>query len=176
MADEPENAGVEQAPPKKGLSKKLLAIIGGAVVLQGVLFFVVFKFIGGSPEAAHGDQNPALEDANVPDVSGYAEVQLMRGFKVPNDQTGVLRIYDIDLSVVVPADKKEELETLFEERGGEIADRIARIVRGATEEMLREIDLRVLRAQIRTALQEIVRDEKLVQRVLIPKFLPIRAD
>lgn len=175
MAEEPQSAEVVvEGPKKKGLPKKTLGIVAGVAILQGVGFLVVFKMMGGSPEPAHGDQNPVIEPAASQPVQG-AEVRLLKSFKVPNDRAGVLRIYDIDLSIVIPIDRKEEVEQLVAERSASIADRVARIVRGATEQMLRETDLRALRDQLEMGIEEIIGDEDLVQRVLIPKFVPIRA-
>lgn len=177
MAEQPESAAdALDRKPKSKLPKKLMMVVGAVAVLQGVGFFVFFKFMGSGPEAAHGAGNPAIEApaeaANVPSV----EVSLLKSFKAPNDFGGVMCIYDCDLSVVVPEDCKAEMEKLVETRQGEIADRVSRIIRGADDRMLREPDLRVLRGQFTTALQEIVGDEKLIQRVLIPKLVPIRAD
>ncbi len=177
MADNPEQTTeAAEQPKKKGLPTKLLAIILGIAVVQGVGFFVVFKFFGGSPEAAHGEGNPVLEAVATTQPTVGAEVQLLKGFKVPNDKAGVLRIYDLDLSVVVDTEQKEDIEKLVEERKASIADTVARIVRGATARMLGEDDLRVLRGQLMQGLEDIFQDDTLVQRVLIPKFVPIRAE
>jgi flagellar basal body-associated protein FliL len=177
MAEEPQNpAGDESSEPKKkGFPKKTLGIVLGVAILQGAAFFAVFKFASSGPEAAHGEGSPAIEAASSQPTIG-AEVELLRSFKVPNDKSGVLRIYDLDLSVVVPLDEKERMTKLGADHGGEIADAVARIVRGATDRMLREDDLRILRGQLLDELRAITRDEELVRRVLIPKFVPIRAE
>lgn len=178
MADRPDNpsAQADEAGRRKRFSPRLLAIVGAVAVLQSAGFFVVFKVFGSHPEAAHGEHNPAIAGANASAGTKMAEVVVLKSFKVPNDQTGVLRIYDLDLSVVVPADQVRRMESLLEERSGEIGDRVARILRGATDEMLRENDLRVLKAQVQRALEELTRDKTLVQRVLIPRLMPIRAE
>lgn len=166
------------APPAKPRTKlpRTLGIVLGVAVAQGVAFFVIFKVAGGGPEAAHGEQSHAIEAAPSSQTAGGAEVALLRSFKVPNDKSGVLRVYDIDLSVVVAAADKARVETLVERHAGAIADCVAGIVRGATDRMLREDDLRVLRAQLLEGLREVTGDEHLIQRVLIPKFVPLRAE
>jgi flagellar basal body-associated protein FliL len=68
------------------------------------------------------------------------------------------------------------VEGLVKQRSGEIGDRIARILRSASDRVLKEDDLRALRQQVLETLREIVEDENLIQRVLIPRFVPMRAD
>lgn len=178
MANEPiENADAAEGGKKgKLFSLKKLAILGGVVVVQGVLFFVAFKLGGGGPQAVHGAGNPVIEDPAASQPVGGAEVSLLRSFKVPNDKTGVLRIYDVDLAVVVPEDQKDHMKALVQERNAEVSDRVAHIIRGATDRMLREEDLRILKAQLLKALQETTRGEIEIRSVLVPRFVPIRAE
>lgn len=177
MADEPESKAADESSEgkKRGLSKKTLGIVLGVALLQGIAFFVVFKLASGGPAAAHGEGSHAIEAATSQPAVG-AEVVVLKSFKVPNDKSGVLRIYDVDLSVVVPMHQKEHMTQLVDDRRGEISDAVARVVRGATDRMLREDDLRILRAQLQEELRNITHEEDLVQRVLIPKFVPIRAE
>lgn len=169
MADE-----VEQAAAKKGFPKKTIGIVLGIALLQGGAFFAVFKMAGGGPDPALADAAATAEEEGEMTTAG-AEVVLLKAFKVPNDKSGRMIIYDIDISVVVPQPRREPMVELVEERSGEIADRVARIIRGATPEMLGEDDLTILRDQIHRMLLEIVGDETLVRRVLIPRLVPIPA-
>ncbi len=126
----------------------------------------------GEKEGEHGAKDAAAKGS----VTGLGEVLVVKNFRVPNNKSGRLFIYDIDLSIVVAASDKERLEKMVKERNAEIADTIAQIIRRASEKTLTEDDLRALRYQIKEGLLEIIKDEKLVQRVLIPRFVPIRAD
>jgi len=177
MAEEPRNEAAEESskPGKKGVSKKKLGIVLGIALAQAAAFFVVFKLASGGPEAAHGEGSPAIETPTSQPMTG-AEVVLLKSFKVPNDKSGVLRIYDMDVSVVVPQEDKERMATLAAEHAGEIADAVSQIVRAATDHMLREDDLRILRGQFLDEIRTIMRDEENVRRVLIPRFVPIRAE
>ncbi len=134
------------------------------------------KPAGGEAQAEKEGAHGAKEGAAKGSVTGLAEVLVVKNFRVPNNKSGRLFIYDIDLSIVVTASDKERLEKTVKERNAEIADTIAQIIRRASEKTLTEDDLRALRYQIREGLLEIIHDEKLVQRVLIPRFVPIRAD
>lgn len=168
MADEPAMTEATAAPRR--FSKKTLGIVLAVAVVQGLAFFLIFKLAGGTPEPAHGEGSHALE---AKPAVGFSEVSLLKSFKVPNDKTGRLWIYDIDLSVVVKEDRKGRMLKIAEARAAEIGDRVARIVRAATDQMLREDDLEVLRGQLAEALAEVTEDESLIERVLIPRFVPI---
>ncbi len=175
MADEPAKTNAP-APRKKRLPLTL-GIVVGIAALQGVGFFLFFKFAGSKPAAAHGEASHAIEPPPATtQPAQVTEVQLLKGFRVPNNKTGRTWVYELDVSAVVPAGQKEKAQKLAEERAGEIADRIAGLVRGAAETTLREDDLRVLRGQFLEGLKEIIGDDKLIQRVLIPRFVPIRAE
>ena len=129
------------------------------------------------PAAAAKEGEPGVKDgAAKGSVTGLAEVLVVKNFRVPNNKSGRLFIYDMDLSIVVTASGKERLEKTVKERNAEIADTIAQIIRRASEKTLAEDDLQALRYQIKEGLLEIIQDEKLVQRILIPRFVPIRAD
>jgi flagellar basal body-associated protein FliL len=168
---ETENA--PDSPPKKKFPKTI-AIVAAIAVVQGAGFFAIFKFVGGGPKPAHGEENHAVESAPAAPVEeGVAEVLLLKSFKVPNDKSGRMFIVDIDISVVVAAGHKDKMKQIAEERAGEIGDRVARIVRWATPEMMAQDDLRILRSQLAEGLAEVIEDKQLVQRVLIPRFVPI---
>jgi flagellar basal body-associated protein FliL len=176
-----EEAAAAPMPHRK-LPITLIAVLGVSII-EAAGFFVAFKFTGSGPQvtqaaekepAKRGEAPPAPEPNAAP--PGQIELPVLRGFRVSNDKTGAMYIYDLDVSVVVKAADKEKMEALVKERGGEIGDSLARIMRGATERMLREHDLRALRNQVQEALAEIAGTNELVRRVLIPRFVPIRSD
>lgn len=172
MAEKTAKEG-SPAKPKKRMPTTL-AIVLGVAIAEAAVFFVVFKYVGGGPQEAHAAEAVTVEPATQP--VGLAEVPVLKNFRVPNDKLGRMYLYDLDLSVVVPEDQKERVEGLVQNRSGEIGDRIARIMRSATDRVLKEDDLRALRQQMLETLREIFEDEELVQRVLIPRFVPMRSD
>ncbi len=192
----------ENAAPAPKPKKKLPLILGlvlGISLVEGAGFFVAFKVFGGGPKPSYGgeDGRHAVE-VEKPATGGHGgksaasegegkkggegaeasatEVPLLQKFRVPNNQSGKTYIYDFDLTVVVAAGRKEAAEKLVAGHAGEIADRIAQIVRGAEQKALDEYDFKTVRQQIQRALGEIMGDEKLVERVLIPRCVPIRAE
>lgn len=171
MAEPQEKAGEAPAPKKK--FPKTLVIVLAVAVVQGGAFFAIFKFMGGHPAPAQAEASHAIETEAPKPAPGVAEVTLVKNFKVPNNKSGRVWLYDVDISIVVAVDQKDKLKQLVEERGGEIGDCIARIMRGATEQILREDDLRILREQVAEGLADITGDKALIQRVLIPRFVPI---
>lgn len=161
------------APPPKKKSKKLLFIIGGAVaLLQGAGLFLYFKMSGGGPAEAQAGHGPVIAPPPAPEAH-LTEVELLKSFRVPNDKTGRMQIFDIDISVVVPEDKHEAFTKLTEQRAAEVADRVSRVLRGATPDMMREDDLQLLREQLKHTLDELTGDPEMIVRILIPHFLPI---
>lgn len=176
MADKPGQS--EPASPKS-TKKRLpmtLGIVLGVAIAEAAVFFIVFKFSGSGPQPAHAEQSHAIEGPAASQPAAIAEVPLLKSFRVPNDKNGHMYIYDLDLSIVVPLDQKARMEGLVKQRAAEIGDRMARIMRSASDRMLKEDDLRALRQQMLEGLREIMEDESLIERVLIPRFVPMRAD
>lgn len=163
---------------KKGLPMPVI-IIAVITVAEAAAFFFAFKMLGGGPEPTHGAESG---EHYVEGEGGHettqptqlVEVPLLEKFRVPNKKSGATYMYDFDVFVVVPANHKEKVEQLKGERYGEIADRIAQIVRAADPAILNEDDLQTLRVQIQHVLGSIAEDEHLIQRVLIPRCVPIR--
>jgi hypothetical protein len=179
MMDESQEQSEPVAKPRKRLPKTavLIAIVS---VVEGGIFFGVMKMFGGGPQVAHG----ATEGDNVlhgespaqNEKGSSVEVELLQKFRVPNDKSGRLFIYDFDLSVKVSSKRKEEIEKLVSERKGELSDRVARIVRGNDPAVLNEADLKTIRTLLRNAIGELAGDPEIVQEVLIPRCVPIRSD
>jgi hypothetical protein len=168
----PEEAEANpQQTPKKGLPTKKIGIILGVAILQGGAFFAVFKMAGSSPDPAAATEMANLEET--PQSVGVAEIALLKRFRVPNEKRGTPYIYDMDLSVVVPENRRDDMDKIASERSAEIADEIAQVVRAATPDMLAEDRLEILRAQFHEVLTRITNDNELIQRVLIPRFVPL---
>ncbi|MCG3126164.1 MAG: hypothetical protein CHACPFDD_00994 [Phycisphaerae bacterium] len=176
MAEETKPAaGQEQAKPKKKLPMTMI-IVAGAMTLEAVAFFVAMKFMGSSPAPTHAEENPHVEAHAEEHTAATVEVSLLKRLRVPNSQNGRNYMIDLDLSVIVRGDKQALVEELVKTRMGEIQDRLSQIVRAAEGRLLAEPDLQGLRIQFKAALDEIIGDPEVVQRVLVPRFVPILAD
>lgn len=153
-----------------------LALVLGVALLEGGAFFIAFQWFG-TNEATYGQDGHVLEEAELVEIKTQ-EVELLRGFRVPNNKDGRLKVYDFDITVVVPADDNERLkdiETALESKMGEISDRTARVVRSASPRSLNEDDFRTLRLQLRQEYADVLRDPDAVIRVLIPRCVPMYA-
>jgi flagellar basal body-associated protein FliL len=183
MAEERKDAGKppEPAAPKvkKGLPKMLIVVIAVTVV-EGGLFFGAMKMFGGGPQVAHGAAagKDVLhgEDPHKTETVEAVEIELLTKFKVPNDKSGALFIYDLDLYVKVAKAKQAAIEALVSARKGELSDRVARIIRGNDAAVLNEADLKTLRTQVRNTLGDLAGDPEIIQEVLIPRCVPMRTE
>lgn len=174
----PAEESKEQTQEKKrGLPIVTISVILAVAVLEAGVFFVALKWFGGDAELAYGESGEHLLEENEVAEVKTAEVELLSGFRVPNDKDGRLRIYDIDVTVVVPADNEErhtEIVNAIEERRAELSDRAAQIIRSAGPRVMNEDDYRTLRHQFQRAFTDVLRDPDAVVRVLIPRCVPMR--
>jgi flagellar basal body-associated protein FliL len=185
MAEEKKDNGKPQEPAaaapkvKKGLPKTLIIVIAVTVV-EGGLFFGAMKMFGGGPQVAHGaaEGKDVLkgDDPHKSDTIEAVEIELLTKFRVPNDKSGALFIYDLDLYVKVAKAKQAAIETLVSSRKGELSDRVARIIRGNDAAVLNEADLKTLRTQVRNTLGDLAGDPEIIQEVLIPRCVPMRTE
>lgn len=163
--------------PAKGGSrmKTTLILVLVVAVVEGLGFFMVAKFFGGSPDPAYGaDGQHVAEVATT--QPGLVEIELLNRFKVPNKSSGRLYIYDLDVVVSVPTDREEPMRELVKSRMGALSDCVARVIRSADPEVLDEPELKTLRLQMQHALLGVTRDEEMINQVLIPRCVPMRAD
>lgn len=167
-----------QKPARKGGLKGTIILVAIVAVVEAGLFFAAMKMFGGGPQVAHGEQPDTnhLAGAEPAATKESVELELLAKFRVPNDKSGRLFIYDMDLYVKVDAEHKGAIEKVVKERKGELSDKVARIIRGNETDVLHEADLKSLRMQVRHALGELTGDAEIVQEVLIPRFVPMRAD
>lgn len=165
-------------PTKGGSTKSTLIIVVIVAMLEGGAFFGAMKFFGGGPTPSYGSEgNHAIEGPPPPPPEkSSAEVVLLKSFRVPNIKSGRTIVYDFDISVAVPEDRKAEIEELAKNRDAEIRDRVFQIIRQARPAVLEEDDFATLRMLLVRGLGEILGDAELIQRVLIPHCLPLPGD
>lgn len=179
------SAEATPAPAKKKNKLVLTAsLVLGVAVVQGGGIFLAIKLLGGTPKtntAAEATPPAAHEAAPAPappaaPESGPAEVVLVERFRVPNNKSGRNFMYDFDVTLIVPAAKKEKMTEILRDRSGEIRDRLSQWIRQAHPRVLEEDDLATLRTLLQQGLSEILGDEEMIQRVLIPRWVPLRVD
>ncbi len=169
-----EEATTDVKGTKRNTGLVTLVIVLVVAVVEGAAFFTLIKVFGGGPEASYGaDGQHVLEGGIAQPAEKLVEVALLTGFKVPNSKTGRTFIYDFDISVAVPESRQQEVSAAVQRRDAEIRDRVFQIVRQASPRVLEEDDFGTLRLLIRHALGEVLGQDDVVQRVLIPRWLPI---
>ena len=171
-------AAAAETTQKAGKGRMMTVIVVAVVAgLEAVGFLVAMRFMGAAPQAAHGEDKPVIEKPQAPEPV-TAELQLLKGFKVPNDKGPRPYIYDFDITIVTPADKPErlaEVKQTLETRSSEIQDRFGQIIRAASPRVLSEDDFHTLREQLQQALTDVLKNPDAIKRVLIPRCVPMRA-
>jgi flagellar basal body-associated protein FliL len=172
-----------------GLLTKLPVLLGGVMLIEAVVLFAGFKFIGGSPRAAQGAEivgaDPAAKgekgekgDTPTPaDAKKTAEVQVV-DFRAPNKQSGRMFIYDVSIFAVVKSASVDEVKQIITDREALIKDRVRTIIAESDPDKLgggSEPGLETLRRQIKFQLDEIVGDG-MIDEVLVPRCMPFRTD
>jgi flagellar basal body-associated protein FliL len=188
----PAEKGKEGAAPEKkaggGLLTKLPVLLGGVMIIEAVVLFAGFKFLGGGgPKAAAGAElvNPDKPGAAAPgtlsndasDPNRPCELEVV-DFRSPNKISGRMYLYDVSVYVVTKLPHQETVKAILADREALIKDRIRTIIAQSDPEKLgggSEPGLETFRRQVKYQLDEIVGDG-LIDDVLVPKCIPIRAD
>jgi flagellar basal body-associated protein FliL len=179
------------APAKGGLLSKTPVLLGAAMVIEAVVLFGGFKFLGGGPKASQAVELAAAVQAadksegggekgaaGAPtDKKSPVEIPVI-DFRAPNKQTGRTYLYDVSIYVVAKQENSDEVKGLITNHAQLIQDRIRTIIAQSDPDKLgggSEPGLETLRRQIKYQLDQIVGDG-LIDEVLIPRCIPYRAD
>jgi flagellar basal body-associated protein FliL len=181
-----------------GLMAKTPVLLGIVMVLEAVVLFAGFKFLGGGPKAAaavdlaheeaakdehgggdgHGGGHGgggAAKGAN--DKNKTVELNVV-DFKAPNTQNGRRYIYDVSVFVSVKGEFEPKVKEKIKDRDALIKDRLRTILGQMDPEKLgggSEPGLETLRRQIKSQLEIIIGDG-MIDEVLVPRCIPFRAD
>lgn len=196
MADKPDKKPEAAAPAaghgadKKeaakggGLMSKTPVMLGGVMLIEAVVLFAGFKFLGGSPKPA--DAAEAVVDEHgkplAPKTDDHAKKKVVEvpvlDFRATNKVSGRTFLFDVSIYARVPGDKEEEVKGKIKSHEALIKDRLGTIIRQSDPEKLggsAEPGLETLRRQVKYQLDEII-GESMVEEVLVPRCIPFRAD
>ena len=177
--------------------------MGGVMLIEAVVLFAGFKFLGGGgpkaaagaelvseEAAAAGEHGSGTEGGGKEGEEGHkgaggakidkrksVEVQIL-DFRAPNKQSGRTFLYDVTISAVTKAEFKDRVEATIKEREALIKDRVRTIIAQSDPEKLggaSEPGLETLRRQVKYQLDEIV-GEGMIDEVLVPRCIPFRTD
>ncbi|MFQ5429127.1 MAG: flagellar basal body-associated FliL family protein [Phycisphaerae bacterium] len=167
---EKEKAEAAAAPKAKRLSMGTIGVFGGVMVLEGVGIFFAMKMLGADPDPTVGMENQ-LQVTTAPfEQSKEFEVARVR---VQNDHGQRVMLYSATITVRVDQSKADLVEDFLKNRAATINDSVSRILRSAEEQQLAEPGLETLKRQIRFELSSLLRDETIIEQVLIPEFTPL---
>jgi flagellar basal body-associated protein FliL len=151
-------------PKGGGLLSKTPVLLGIAMVLEAVVLFAGFKFLGGGPKAAvgaevatadaadphaeghgdapadphgdaHADPHGEAHPGAKPDKKKRVEVQVV-DFRAPNKQSGRTFLYDVTIFISIKGDAEEKTKAILTERAALIKDRIRTIIAQSDPEKL----------------------------------------
>jgi len=175
--------------PKKGggLLTKLPVLLGGVMLIEAVVLFAGFKFLGSSARSAQGadiitadaakGEKGEKGDAAPTDAKKTTELPVV-DFRAPNKQSGRMFIYDVSIFAVVKTSSADEVKQIIADRDALIKDRVRTIIAESDPDKLgggSEPGLETLRRQIKFQLDEIVGDG-MIDEVLVPRCMPFRTD
>jgi flagellar basal body-associated protein FliL len=174
---------------------KLPVLIGGVMLIEAVVLFAGFKFLGGgaprsaagaelvteaavaSAEGGHGEAGEGHGTAVAIDKKKEVEVPVL-DIKAPNKLSGRTFLYDVSIYVSTRAEFQTKVQDTIKEREALIKDRVRTIIAQSDPEKLgggSEPGLETLRRQVKYQLDEII-GEGLIDEVLVPRCIPYRTD
>ena len=195
---DPSPPGGEKKDAKAGkgaaaLLAKTPVVMGGVMLLEAVVLFAGFKFLGaGAPpvdaasvahlddghgDGAHGAAGKGDGAGAAADKRKTVEVNVL-DFKAPNKMAGRTFLYDVSIYIVTKNEFAEQVKQTIKDREALIKDRVRTIIAQSDPEKLgggSEPGLETLRRQVKYQLDEII-GEEMIGEVLVPRCIPFRTD
>ncbi len=168
-----------------GLMAKTPVLIGGAMIIEAIVLFGGFKFLGGGgpktvqAELAGVDKKEGGEGEGkaAPDKKRPVEISVV-DFRALNRRSGHTFLFDVAIVATTKGEFEEQVKKKVAERGNLIRDKVRTIIAESDPDKLgggSEPGLETLRRQVKYQLDEIV-GEGLIDEVLVPKCIPFRTD
>jgi len=171
----PPQEGAEEAPPPKFLSMRMLLILAGVFLLEGLTITAVFLFFGG-PADVNAEEEAAKQMA---EGEKLVEVHVVTD-RFPNTRSGRNYVYETEVYLQVRQKHKDEVRERVETAKARVTSEVAQIFRACDPVDLAETTLATLRRQIYSRLDDLFGEDEeggaLIQRVLIPKCTQYRTD
>jgi len=173
--------------------------MGGVMIIEAVVLFAGFKFLGsgaksaeganvahldtgeegGNGDAGHGEGGHGGGEGKAAPVDKRKTIEInVLDFKAPNKLSGRTFLYDVSIYLVTKNEFAEQVKQTIKDRDALIKDRIRTIIAQSDPEKLgggSEPGLETLRRQVKYQLDEIV-GEQMISEVLIPRCIPFRTD
>lgn len=166
---------------------RLPVMFGVVMVLEAILLFAGFKFLGGgSPQSAsgahvsgnseHGEAAPPNGAEPVTTNKKNVTVRILDG-RFTNNQSGRIYIYEVSIHALVKSEAEKQVTETVKDREALINDRVRTTIGKLDPAKLGggEPGLETLRRQVKYQLDEII-GEGIIDEVLVPRCIPYRAD
>jgi flagellar basal body-associated protein FliL len=183
-----------------GMLTKMPVMLGGVMLIEAVVLFAGFKFLGGGkptvvvgaelvgekggekgeakPAGEHGEAGHEGGEATKGEapVGKFAEIPLVE-MKAPNKMSGRSFIFDVSMYAVTTRENEEKVKATIKSREALIKDRVRTIIAQSDPEKLAgsEPGLETLRRQVKHQLEEIA-GEGAIDEVLVPRCIAFRTD
>jgi flagellar basal body-associated protein FliL len=177
MANEKSDAAPAAAPatPSAKGKLKLPIIVGGMMLVEAVVVFMLVKMTATPPPEVHAAEGHAGEHGEPAEAKEIdPEIPLVECESI-NRTSGQTIVVHLSLSALAAAENAEKLKKLVEMRKSSIQDRVQFVVRGADPKHLNEPGLETIRRQLKAEIDKLFGDEKLVTELLIPQILQSRS-
>lgn len=172
---------VEKKAAGGGLLTKTPVLMGGAMLIEAVVLFAGFKFLGGAPKAAQAELAGASKTeggaATQPDKKHPVEIPVV-DFQALNRRTGQTYRYDVSIVAVTREEFADDVKKSISEHDNLIRDKIRTIIAENDPDKLgggSEPGLETLRRQVKYQLDAIVGKDQ-IDEVLVPKCIYSRTD
>jgi flagellar basal body-associated protein FliL len=171
-----------------GMLGKTPVLLGGVMLVEAIVLFAGFKFLGGGhPQQASGSELVTESSgergeggegkSGGGDKRKVMELEVL-SFRAPNKLSGRTFLYDVSIYVVAKSENEKRIKETIEARKALITDRIRTIIAQTDPEKLgggSEPGLETLRRQVKYQLDQIVGDG-LIDEVLVPRCIPFRTE
>jgi flagellar basal body-associated protein FliL len=168
-----------------GMLGKTPVLLGGVMLIEAIVLFAGFKFIGGgAPKVVAGaelvTQEPTKGDADGKGAAAGQKTEEMPvvDFRAPNKQSGRTFLYDVSIVAVTKTADADAVKDILKANDALIKDRIRTIIAQLDPEKLgggSEPGLETLRRQVKYQLDQIV-GEGMIDEILVPRCIPFRTD
>ncbi len=169
MAEEQaNNTETTSAPAGGGKTKlKTMLVIFGVLALEGGGIFFATKMMY-KTDAVKAEE-PSGEAQHMQALKDQIELSLPE-MNAYNKRDGRLFMYNLQVTIRVQSDKKEQIEEVIKLRESTIMDRFNTVIRRADTKFLNEPELHTIRRQLQHELESIIGDDQIIEELLIPKF------
>ena len=192
-AAEKKEAPVKSGGGAAGMLTKTPVLLGGVMIIEAVVLFAGFKFLGAGAHPAQGADLVAESHEGKGEGEGkegevgkgtaaidkkkVVEISVL-DFKAPNKQSGRTFLYDVSIVTVSKGEFEEKVKTAIKDHEALVKDRVRTIIAQMDPEKLgggSEPGLETFRRQVKYQLDEIL-GEGMIDDVLVPRCIPFRTD